>query len=32
LKLLNIKKIEIGNLLPALAFAPIFALIAHSVS
>lgn len=31
LKLLGIKKIEIGNLLPALALAPIFALLAHNL-
>jgi hypothetical protein len=30
LKLLNIKSVAVGNLLPALAIAPIFALIVHS--
>jgi len=31
LKLLNIKNVAVGNLLPALAIAPIFALIVHSI-
>jgi len=31
LKLLNIKQIAIGNLLPALALAPLFALFANSI-
>ena len=31
LKLLNIKSVAVGNLLPALAIAPIFALIVHSI-
>jgi len=31
LKLLNIKQIAIGNLLPALALAPLFALIASNI-
>jgi len=31
LKLLNIKQIAIGNLLPALALAPLFALIANNL-
>ena len=30
-KLLNIKRIEIGNLLPALALAPLFAILANSL-
>jgi len=28
--LLNVKSVAVGNLLPALAIAPIFALIVHS--
>jgi uncharacterized membrane protein YqgA involved in biofilm formation len=31
LKLLNIKSVAVGNLLPALAIAPIFALLVHSI-
>jgi uncharacterized membrane protein YqgA involved in biofilm formation len=31
LKLLNIKSVAVGNLLPALAIAPVFALIIHSI-
>lgn len=31
LKLLNIKSVAVGNLLPALAIAPIFALVVHSI-
>jgi uncharacterized membrane protein YqgA involved in biofilm formation len=31
LKLLNIKSVAVGNLLPALAIAPVFALVIHSI-
>ncbi len=31
LKLLNIKSVSVGNLLPALAIAPLFALVVHSI-
>jgi uncharacterized membrane protein YqgA involved in biofilm formation len=31
LKLLNIKSVSVGNLLPALAIAPVFALLVHSI-
>ena len=31
LKLLNVKSVAVGNLLPALAIAPIFALLVHSI-
>jgi uncharacterized membrane protein YqgA involved in biofilm formation len=31
LKLLNIKSVAVGNLLPALAIAPVFALLVHSI-
>jgi uncharacterized membrane protein YqgA involved in biofilm formation len=31
LRLLNIKNVAVGNLLPALAIAPIFALVVHSL-
>jgi uncharacterized membrane protein YqgA involved in biofilm formation len=30
-RLLNIKNVAVGNLLPALAIAPVFALLAHSL-
>jgi uncharacterized membrane protein YqgA involved in biofilm formation len=29
--LLNIKNVAVGNLLPALAIAPLFALLVHSI-
>lgn len=32
LRLLNIKNVAVGNLLPALAIAPAFALLVHSLS
>jgi uncharacterized membrane protein YqgA involved in biofilm formation len=31
LKLLNLKSVAVGNLLPALAIAPVFALVIHSI-
>jgi uncharacterized membrane protein YqgA involved in biofilm formation len=31
LKLLNIKSVAVGNLLPALAIAPLFAMFAHAL-
>jgi uncharacterized membrane protein YqgA involved in biofilm formation len=31
LKLLNVKSVSVGNLLPALFIAPIFALLVHSI-
>jgi len=30
-RLLNIKNVAVGNLLPALAISPVFALLAHSL-